>query len=111
MLKIRSGDRVIVMTGKDKGKKGTVLKVLKGINIDKYRVIVEGVNIIKKHVKGNPSKGTQGEIIEKESSLHYSNVLIINSVTGKPDKVGFKVLENGKKVRIFKSNGEIVVDG
>jgi len=111
MLKIRSGDRVIVITGKDKGKEGTVLKVLKSNSDDKYRIIVEGVNMIKKHVKGNPSKGTQGEIIEKESSLHYSNVSIINSVTGKSDKVGFKVLENGKKMRVFKSNGEMVVDG
>ncbi len=100
--KIRKGDDVIVIAGKDKGKRGTVLRVLED------RVVVENINLAKKHVKPNPMKGEPGGIIEKEMPLHISNVALFNPVTNKPDRVGFKILEDGRKVRIFKSNGEVV---
>ncbi len=111
MLKIKRGDRIIVTTGKDKGREGTVLKVLAGAGDYAFKVVVEGVNMIKKHMKGNPSQGQPGGIIEKEAALHYSNVSIVNPTTGKADRVGFKILEDGRKVRIFKSNSEVIVDG
>lgn len=101
MRKIRKGDDVIIVAGKDKGKRGNVTRVLA---YDK--VVVDGVNIMKRHTKGNPQMGTPGGIIDKEAPLHVSNVMIFNSKTGKGDRVGFKVLENGKKVRVFRSNGE-----
>lgn len=101
--KIRKGDDVIVLTGKDKGKRGTVLRTL-----DDERVLVENVNLAKKHVKPNPMKGEQGGIVEKEMALHISNVALYNPTTDKADRVGFKVLEDGRKVRVFKSDGEVV---
>jgi len=101
--KIRKGDDVIVTTGKDKGKRGTILRVL-----DEDRVVVENVNLAKKHMKPNPNKGEQGGIVEKEMPIQASNVALFNSVTGKADRVGFKTLDDGRKVRVFKSNGEVV---
>jgi len=103
MNKIRKGDQVIVLTGRDKGRKGTVLS-----RVDDERLIVEGVNVVKKHVKPNPMKGITGGVIDKTLSIHQSNVAIFNAATGKGDRVGFKLLDDGKKVRVFKSNGEQV---
>ncbi|MCE9633923.1 MAG: 50S ribosomal protein L24 [Methylophilales bacterium] len=103
MNKIRKGDEVIVTTGKDKGKRGTVLSVL-----DIGRVVVEGINRVKRHTRPNPTKGVQGGIIEKEMSIHASNVALFNTATQKADRVGFKVLDDNRKVRVFKSNGEVV---
>ncbi len=103
MRKIRKGDDVIVLTGKDKGRRGTVLRV-----VDDERVVVEGVNKVKKHQKPNPLRGEAGGIVEKEMPIHVSNVALFNPVTQKADRVGFKVLEDGRKVRFFKSNGEVV---
>ena len=113
MLKIKKGDKVIVNVGKDKNKKGIVLKILKNksfFKINSYGVIVEGVNICKKHVKGNPSKGKVAGIVERECFIDYSNVSIFNSVTGKRDKIFFKILDN-KKIRIYKSTKEVVKNG
>ena len=101
--KIRRDDEIVVITGKDKGKSGKVVKVL----ADENRVIVEGVNLMKKHQKGNPHEGTPGGIIEKEAPIHVSNVAILNPATGKADRVGFR-MESDKKVRFFKSNGEAI---
>ena len=101
--KIRRDDEIIVLAGKDKGKQGKVLKVLPASN----RLIVEGVSMIKKHTKPNPQLGVAGGIVEKEASIHVSNVAIYNSKTGKADRVGFR-LEGEKKVRFFKSDGELV---
>ncbi|MFC3094813.1 50S ribosomal protein L24 [Alteromonas sediminis] len=101
--KIRRDDEVVVLAGKDKGKQGKVLRVL----TSEDRVVVEGINIIKKHTKPNPQLGEAGGIIEKEASIHVSNVALVNPATGKADRVGFRV-EDGKKVRVFKSNGELV---
>ena len=103
MNKIRKGDEVVVTVGKDKGKRGTVLSVL-----DTGRVIVEGVNKVKRHTRPNPMKGVTGGILEKEMSIHVSNVALFNSATQKADRVGFKLLEDNRKVRVFKSNGEVV---
>ena len=103
MNKIRKGDDVAVLTGKDKGKRGTVLHVL-----PTGKVVVEGVNVVKRHTKPNPATNTPGGIVEKESPIDISNVAIYNPVTGKPDRVGFKSLEDGRKVRIFRSNKEVV---
>lgn len=103
MRKIRKGDDVMVIAGKDKGKRGNVVRVL-----EDDRLIVEGVNMIKRHTKPNPNVGQAGGIIEKEAALHVSNVAIFNSATGKPDRVGFRVLQDGRKVRFFKSNKEIL---
>ena len=100
MLKIKRDDEVIVIAGKDKGKRGSVQQVL-----DNGRLIVAGVNMVKKHVKANPNRGTQGGIVEQEAALHASNVAIWNPKTQKADRVGFR-FEDGKKVRFFKSNGE-----
>lgn len=102
MNKIRKGDEVAVLTGKDKGKRGTVLRV----DIDV--VVVEGINRVKKHVRPNPMKGQVGGIVEKEMPIQISNVAVFNAATQKADRVGFKVLEDGRKVRVFKSNGEVV---
>lgn len=102
MRKIKKNDTVIVLTGKDKGRHGKVLQVL---NND--RVLVEGINMIKKHVKPNPNKSEQGGIVEKEAGIHISNIAVLNPVTNKADRVGFKVLNDGKKVRYFKSNDEV----
>ncbi len=102
MLKIKRDDEVIVIAGRDKGKRGKVVRVLAD------RVIVAGINLIKKHQKPNPQAGVAGGIIEKEASIHTSNVAIYNPATKQADRVGFKVLENGDKIRVFKSNGEAV---
>ena len=102
MDKIRKGDEVVVIAGKDKGKRGSVL--VNGGD----RVVVEGVNRAKKHVKPNPVKGVVGGVIEKDMPIHISNVSLYNPVTKKADRVGFKKLEDGSKVRIFKSSGEVV---
>ncbi|AAV82737.1 50S ribosomal protein L24 [Idiomarina loihiensis] len=101
--KIKRDDEVVVLAGKDKGKQGKVLKVL----TDKDRVIVEGVNVVKKHQKPNPALGESGGIVEQEAAIHISNVAILNPETGKADRVGFR-LEDGKKVRFFKSNNAII---
>jgi len=101
--KIRKGDDVIVVTGKDKGKRGTVLRVL-----EEGRVVVENINLAKKHVKPNPQKGEPGGIVEKEMPLDASNIALFNPESKKGDRVGFKLLDDGRKVRFFKSNGEVV---
>ena len=103
MEKIRKGDDVIVLTGKDKGKRGSVLR-----RIDEDHVLVDGVNRAKKHMKPNPVKGVAGGIVDKDMPIHLSNVALCNPATKKADRVGFKVLEDGRKVRVFKSNGELV---
>ncbi len=103
MRKIRRDDEVIVITGKDKGKRGKVRKVLTD-----ERVLVSGINIVKKHQRANPQMGVAGGIVEKEAPIQVSNVAIFNPSSNKADRVGFKVLEDGKKVRVFKSNGEVI---
>lgn len=103
MRKIKKGDEVISIAGKDKGQRGTVVRVL-----DNDRVIVEGLNMAKKHQKPNPAMGTPGGIIEKEMSIHVSNVALFNAAAGKADRVGIKMLDDGRKVRYFKSNGEVI---
>ena len=103
MSKIHKGDQVVLNTGKDKGKRGTVLSVF-----DSGHVVVEGLNVAKKHAKPNPIKGIAGGIISKEMPIDISNVALINNQTQKADRVGYKVLKDGKKVRVFKSNGEAV---
>jgi large subunit ribosomal protein L24 len=101
MNKIRKGDQVIVTTGRDKGKRGTVTQ-----RVDEDRVVVEGVNIVKKHVKPNPLKGTTGGVVDKTMSIHQSNIAIYNPATSKADRVGIKLLADGKKVRVYKSSGD-----
>lgn len=102
MAKLKRDDEVVVITGKDKGKRGKVLSVLDD------RVVVSGINMVKKHVKANPSRGTQGGIVEQEAALHISNVALFNAATQKADRVGYKRLEDGAKVRVFKSTGDVV---
>ena len=105
MEKIRKGDDVIVTTGRDKGKRGTVLK-----RVDETHVLIEGINLVKKHTKPNPLKGTTGGIVEKSMPIHQSNVAIFNAATGKADRVGIKITQgaDGKRVavRVFKSSGD-----
>lgn len=103
MKRIRKGDQVVVMAGRDKGRKGTVLRV-----VDDGRVVVENVNVAKKHMRPNPNKGQQGGIVEREMPLNVSNVMLLNPATGKGERVGFRTLEDGRKVRYFKSNNEVV---
>lgn len=103
MEKIRKGDEVIVIAGRDKGRRGTVIRCLAG-----DRLIVSGVNRVKKHTRPNPMKGQPGGILEKEMPIHVSNVALFNPATQKADRVGFRVLEDGTKVRVFKSTGELV---
>ena len=103
MRRIRKGDEVQVRAGRDKGKRGNVQRV-----IDDERVLVEGVNVVKKHTRPNPSAGLAGGILDKEMPINISNIAIYNPVTGRGDRVGFKFLEDGKKVRYFKSNGEVI---
>ena len=103
MHKIKKGDEVIVLTGKDKGRRGQVLNVIKN-----RKVLIENVNLVKKHQKGNPNTGEVSGIIEKEMPIHVSNVMLFNPITKKGDKVGFRILEDGRKVRFFKSNNEVV---
>ncbi|MFO0120983.1 MAG: 50S ribosomal protein L24 [Inhella sp.] len=100
MNKIRKGDEVIVLTGRDKGKRGTVTA-----RVDADHVLVDGVNVAKKHVKPNPMKGTTGGVVDKVMPIHQSNVAIYNATTGKADRVGVKLLDDGQKVRVFKSSG------
>jgi large subunit ribosomal protein L24 len=101
MAKIKRDDEVIVLTGKDKGKRGTVRTVL-----DDNRVVVSGVNMIKKHTKPNPQMGVTGGIVEKEAPIQVSNIAIFNPATSKADRVGYQVMDGGKKVRVYKSSGE-----
>jgi large subunit ribosomal protein L24 len=101
MNKIRKGDQVIVLTGRDKGKRGAV-----SLRVDDEHVVVEGINMVKKHVKPNPMKGTTGGVIDKTMPIHQSNVAIFNAATGKADRVGAKILADGKKVRVYKSSGQ-----
>ena len=101
MNKIRKGDEVIVLTGKDKGERGVV-----SLRKDDSYLVVDGINMVKKHVKPNPMKGEQGGIVAKAMPIHQSNVAIFNAATGKADRVGIKTLEDGSKVRVFKSSGE-----
>jgi large subunit ribosomal protein L24 len=103
MRKIKKGDNVIVIAGRDKGKRGDVTRV-----VDAEHVVVAGINQVKKHQRPNPMKGEQGGIVAKDMPIHVSNVAVYNPVTKKPDRVGFRTLEDGRKVRIFKSNGELV---
>ncbi len=104
MLKIKRNDEVVVIAGRDKGKRGKVIKVLEG------KLLVAGVNVVKKHQKPNPQRGTQGGIVDKEAPIDASNVAIFNPQTQKADRVGFKTLEDGKKVRCFKSTNEVIED-
>ena len=103
MKKVKKGDQVQVLAGKDKGRRGTVVRVMPN-----DRVVVENINMIKRHTKPNPAMGTPGGIVEKEAALHISNVALVNPATDKADRVGFKVLDDGRKVRYFKSNGEVL---
>lgn len=103
MQRIRKGDEVIVITGKDKGKRGVVLT-----RTDDEHLVVEGVNAVKKHQRPNPLKGVAGGIVDKNMPIHQSNVALFNPATGKADRVGIRTLEDGKKARFFKSNGELV---
>ena len=101
MNKIRKGDEIIVITGRDKGKRGMI-----SLRVDDSHVLVDGINLVKKHTKPNPLKGTTGGIVEKSMPIHQSNVAIFNAATGKADRVGIKLLADGKKVRVFKSSGD-----
>ncbi len=103
MRKLRKGDQVVVLTGKDKGKQGAVLRVLPD-----QRLLVENVNMVKRHTRPNPNKGVTGGILDKEAPIHISNVALYNSATGKGERVGVKMLEDGRKVRYFKRTGEVV---
>jgi large subunit ribosomal protein L24 len=102
MRKIRKGDEIVVLTGKDRGKRGTVLRVLQSA------LVVEGVNRVRKSVKPNPMKGAVGGFQDKDMPIDISNVALFNSMTAKADRVGIKTLEDGRQVRFFKSNGEVV---
>lgn len=103
MNKLRAGDDVVVITGKDKGRRGQIVKLM-----ENGKVVVQGVNMVKKHQKPNPAAGAPGGIVEKEMPLDMSNVMLFNPATGKGDRVGIKTLEDNTKVRFFKSNGEVV---
>ena len=102
MQRIKKGDEVIVTAGKDKGRRGSIMEMLGD------RVMIESINMVKKHVKPNPMAGVEGGIIEKEMSIHISNIMIFNPATNKGDRVGIKTLDGGKKVRFFKSNNEVI---
>jgi large subunit ribosomal protein L24 len=104
MNRIKKGDEVIVVAGKDKGRRGTVIRVN---NLDDL-VLVEGVNVVKKHQKPNPNAGQPGGIVDQEREIHISNVMVFNPSTGKGDRIGIKTLEDGRKVRYFKSDNEVV---
>jgi len=103
MQRIRKGDEVVVITGRDKGKRGTVLR-----RVDAQYVLVEGVNRVKKHQRPNPMKGVTGGIVDKDMPIHISNVALFNPATKKADRIGIKSLDDGRKVRVFKANGEQV---
>jgi len=98
--RIKKGDQVVINTGKDKGKQGEVIRV------DGERVVVSNVNIVKRHTKPNPQAGVAGGVVEREASIHISNVAVVNPASGKGERVGFKVLEDGRKLRVFRSSGE-----
>ena len=98
--RIKKGDQVVVTAGKDKGKQGEVIRV------DGYRVVVSNINLVKRHTKPNPQAGVAGGVVERESSIHISNVMPVNPATGKGERIGFKVLEDGRKLRVFRSSGE-----
>ena len=100
--RIKKGDQVVINAGKDKGKQGEVLR------IDGDRVVVAGANLIKRHTKPNPQAGVAGGVVEREASIHNSNVNVLNPATGKGERVGFKVLEDGRKIRVFRSSGDAV---
>ena len=102
MKKIRKGDKVVILAGRDKGKQGTVLRM-----VDDNRVLVESVNMIKRHVKPNPNKGVAGGIIDREAPIHVSNVALYNPATGKGERVGMRVMQDGSKVRFFRKSGEV----
>ena len=106
MERFRKGDEVVVIAGRDKGKRGVVLH-----RVDESHLVIEGINMVKKHVRPNPMKGVAGGITDKTMPIDQSNVMLFNPVTGKGDRVGFKLLDDGKKVRIYKSNGEQVKAG
>jgi large subunit ribosomal protein L24 len=103
MKKIRKGDQVIVLAGRDKGKRGAVLRVL-----DEMRLLVQNVNMIKRHTKPNPQRNIAGGIVDKEAPIHISNIALVNPVTGKGERIGFKTLADGRKVRVWKKSGEVV---
>jgi large subunit ribosomal protein L24 len=103
MDRIRKGDEVVVISGRDKGKRGTVLR-----RLDEARVVVEGVNRVKKHQRPNPMKGVAGGIVDKDMPIHISNIALFNPATKKADRIGIKSLQDGRKVRVFKANGEQV---
>lgn len=105
MRKIRKGDDVVVVAGKDKSKRGKIVRL-----VGKEKVVVENINVVKRHTRGNPLRNTAGSIMDREMPLHISNVALINPATDKADKVGFKFLEDGTKVRFFKSTGEVIAD-
>ena len=100
--RIKKGDQVVVITGKDKGKKGDVVRVLGD------RVVVSNINVIKRHTKPNPQAGVAGGVVEREASMHISNIALFNPASGKGERIGFKVLEDGRKLRVFRSSGEAV---
>ena len=103
MQRIKKGDEIVVVTGRDKGKRGTVLR-----RVDAQYVVVEGVNRVKKHQRPNPMQGLTGGVVDKDMPIHISNVALFNPATKKPDRVGAKTLADGRKVRVFKANGEQV---
>lgn len=103
MRRIKKGDEVIVIAGRDRGLRGNVVRL-----VGDDRVIVEGVNLVKRHTKPNPMQGTAGGIVEGEAAIHISNVMLFNPDTGKGDRIGFRILDDGRKVRYFKSNDEVV---
>jgi len=102
MNRIKKGDQVVVTAGKDKGKKGDVIRVMGD------KVVVSNVNIVKRHTKPNPQAGVAGGVVEREAPIHASNVMLFNPATGKGERIGFKVLEDGRKLRVFRSSGEAV---
>ncbi|MFZ5532528.1 MAG: 50S ribosomal protein L24 [Pseudomonadota bacterium] len=103
MKRIKTGDEVVVIAGKDKGRHGRVLRVL-----EDDRVVVENVNVVKRHTRGNPAAGQAGGILEQERSIHISNVMLRNPQSGKPERIGYKLLADGRKVRFMKSNSEVL---
>lgn len=105
MRRIKTGDDVVVIAGKDKGKHGKIIRYH-----TENSVVVENINLVKRHTKGNPMQGTPGGIIDKEMPIHVCKLALVNPTTNKPDKVGFKFLEDGTKVRYFKSNGEVIAE-